>query len=159
MAAPHSDQDDMITELTKDHEEVKEAFQKLLDSAPSQERQHTLQHVITELVRHSVAEEMHLYPLTRKVLEDGDQLADHEIQEHAEVEQLLKDLEQMDQDDAQFEPRLRQLVQSTLHRAKKMAPTRPHPSSPDTPPGNVVLGPLVGLVDRVRDAASGRHGS
>lgn len=40
--------------------------------------------------------------------------------------------------------------------AKKMAPTRPHPSAPDTPPGNKLLGPGVGLVDRARDLLTGR---
>lgn len=43
-------------------------------------------------------------------------------------------------------------------RAKKTAPTRPHPSAPDTPPGNKLLGPGVGLVDRARDLISGRGG-
>ncbi|HUR08087.1 MAG TPA: hypothetical protein VM347_36465 [Nonomuraea sp.] len=39
---------------------------------------------------------------------------------------------------------------------KKIAPTRPHPSAPDTPPGNKLLGPATGLIDRLRDALSGR---
>ena len=43
-----------------------------------------------------------------------------------------------------------------VERAKKIAPTRPHPSSPDTPPLNKNLGPGVGLVDRVRDKLTGR---
>jgi hypothetical protein len=43
-----------------------------------------------------------------------------------------------------------------VRRAKKTAPTRPHPGAPDTPPANKVLGPGVGLVDRVRDAITGR---
>jgi hypothetical protein len=39
---------------------------------------------------------------------------------------------------------------------KKIVPTRPHPMSPDHPPFNALLGPGVGLIDRVRDALSGR---
>ncbi|MET8147111.1 hypothetical protein ACIBSW_12280 [Actinoplanes sp. NPDC049668] len=39
---------------------------------------------------------------------------------------------------------------------KKINPTRPHPSAPDRPPANKVLGPLTGLVDRIRDACSDR---
>lgn len=34
------------------------------------------------------------------------------------------------------------------------APTHPHPSAPDTPPGNLVAGPVGALFDRIRDAAS-----
>jgi hypothetical protein len=40
--------------------------------------------------------------------------------------------------------------------AKKMAPTRPHPAAPDTPPANKLLAPGAGLVDRLRDALTGR---
>ena len=39
-----------------------------------------------------------------------------------------------------------------FEQAKKMAPTRPHPSAPDKPPANKILGPGVGLIDRMRDA-------
>ena len=39
--------------------------------------------------------------------------------------------------------------------AKKSAPTHPHPRSPDTPPGNSVVGTVVGVVDRVGDNLSG----
>jgi hypothetical protein len=41
--------------------------------------------------------------------------------------------------------------------SKKMAPTRPHPSAPDRPPANKILGPGVGLIDRMRDAITGRN--
>jgi len=44
-----------------------------------------------------------------------------------------------------------------FERAKKMAPTRPHPSAPDKPPANKILGPGVGLIDRMRAALSGRN--
>jgi hypothetical protein len=43
-----------------------------------------------------------------------------------------------------------------IQRGKNAAPTRPHPATPDTPPLNKVVGPGVGLVDRVRDRLSGR---
>jgi len=43
-----------------------------------------------------------------------------------------------------------------VQRAKTVAPTRPHPSAPDRPPLNKVLGLGAGLVDRVRDALTGR---
>jgi hemerythrin superfamily protein len=43
-----------------------------------------------------------------------------------------------------------------VEAAKKVAPTRPHPTAPDHPPFNKLLGPGTGLVDRVRDALTGR---
>lgn len=39
---------------------------------------------------------------------------------------------------------------------KKIAPTRPHPAAPDRPPVNKIMNPLTGLVDRMRDALTGR---
>ena len=42
-----------------------------------------------------------------------------------------------------------------FEQAKKMAPTRPHPSAPDKPPASKILGPGVGLIDRMRDALTG----
>jgi hypothetical protein len=52
--------------------------------------------VIAELVRHSVAEEEYMYPAARKTLEGGDQLADHELEEHAKAEKLMKELDGLD---------------------------------------------------------------
>jgi hemerythrin superfamily protein len=40
--------------------------------------------------------------------------------------------------------------------AKRMAPTRPHPKAPSTPPGNVVVGAAAAVVDKVRDKVSRR---
>jgi hypothetical protein len=43
-----------------------------------------------------------------------------------------------------------------FERSKRMAPTRPHPSAPDKPPANKILGPGVGLIDRMLDALTNR---
>jgi predicted ArsR family transcriptional regulator len=40
-------------------------------------------------------------------------------------------------------------------RVKKMAPTRPHPSAPDEPPGDKLLRPVSGFFYRMRDVVSG----
>lgn len=70
--------------------------------------------------------------------------------------------------DEEEEPKLFPQLQATLSReeqedlgakitrAKKLAPTRPHPSAPDSPPGDKILGIPTGLVDRIRDLMSGR---
>jgi hypothetical protein len=43
-----------------------------------------------------------------------------------------------------------------VRSAKQHAPTRPHPSAPDTPPANKLLAPGTGMVDRRRDMLTGR---
>ncbi|TDB77242.1 hemerythrin domain-containing protein [Micromonospora sp. KC721] len=142
--------------------------------------------VIAELVRHSVAEEAYVYPAARKALPDGDRIAEHEISEHAEAERTMKELESLDPSDSRFDELLAKLTRTIRHHvqdeesdlfprlraavareelvelagkvtaAKKMAPTRPHPAAPDHPPANKLLAPGAGLVDRMRDALSGR---
>ncbi|GGT16547.1 hemerythrin domain-containing protein [Streptomyces chromofuscus] len=142
--------------------------------------------VTMELVRHSVAEEAYLYPAVRQHVPDGDAIADKELEDHAKAEQIMKDLEGCDADDPEFDrligmlmteirmhvadeeenlfPRLRAACSpqaldelgDKVRMAKKMAPTRPHPSAPDKPPLNKLLAPGAGLVDRVRDALTGR---
>jgi hemerythrin superfamily protein len=179
---------DLVTVITRDHREVEALFSELEGgSGSAQHRRDVADHMTAELVRHAVAEEMYMYPAIREHLDDGDNLADHEIEEHAEVEQLLKDLDGVDADDPEFNQIITKLIADVRHhveeeesdilpklqeacgpermhelgekvqRAKAMAPTRPHPSAPDTPPANKLLAPGTGLVDRLRDALTGRE--
>lgn len=179
---------DVIAVLTHDHREVEQMFTALeqLGESDTDRRRQLTEKVIIELVRHSVAEEVYLYPAVRELLPGGDQLADRELAEHAEAEQTMKQLEQTDADvpghaallnqlmneirahvheeEGELFPRLRgsatpeQLAElgHKVQAVKKIAPTRPHPAAPDTPPANKVLGPLTGLVDRMRDTFTGR---
>lgn len=139
-----------------------------------------------ELVRHSVAEEAYLYPAVREHLVNGNTMADREIEDHSKAERIMKDLEGCEAGDPEFDrlitmlmseirshiadeeenlfPQLRVACTADalndlgdkVRMAKKVAPTRPHPSAPDTPPANKLLAPGAGLVDRLRDALTGR---
>lgn len=177
----------LIDVIISDHREVERIFTELESTTSPQTRKELTDHVIAELVRHSVAEEQYMYPAAREVLSDGDQIADHEIEEHAEAEQVMKELEGLDAADPRFDERLRTLMADIRHhvqdeendllprlreacspeklnelgaqvlRAKEKAPTRPHPSAPDTPPANRILDPGAGMIDRMRDALTGRN--
>jgi hemerythrin superfamily protein len=179
--------DNVIAELVTDHREVEEMFTRFDKAVPGSEDRKQIVHEFTiELVRHSVAEEEHLYPAVRRHVPGGDALADQEIKDHAGVEKLLKQLEQLpptaetfdelvaalqaevsahvrDEENNLF-PRLREACNDEellklgdkIRSAKKTAPTRPHPHAPSTPPGNKLLAPGTGLVDRVRDFLTGR---
>lgn len=178
---------DVINELITDHREVEEIFAQIEALPAGDKRRKNLADQATiELVRHSVAEEMYLYPAVRRWVPDGDAIADREIQDHAEAERTMKDLEGCSPDEARFDelmgrlmreirehvtdeeqnlfPQLRQATTpedleelgEKVRTAKKTAPTRPHPTAPDTPPANKLLAPGAGMVDRIRDALSGR---
>jgi hemerythrin-like domain-containing protein len=182
-----TDRTDLIDVIMADHREFEKVFTELETGSGSlRHRRDLLDHVIAELVRHAVAEEMFMYPAARKALPDGDEIVDHEIKEHSEAEEDMKALEDLDPSDARFDamvaklikdvrhhledeeakllPRLRQACSAEeLHKlgeqvltGKKIAPTRPHPAAPDKPPANLILAPGIGLIDRLRDALSGR---
>ncbi|WP_088290558.1 hemerythrin domain-containing protein [Kineosporia sp. A_224] len=182
----HDAHDDVITELVVDHREVEELFARLEGPLSPEDRQDALEHLVAELVRHSVAEEAWIYPAMRDRLDDGNAIADRETAEHHEVELMLKELEGTDphspasrpvlealmtavrghvaEEEKQLFPALRAVYSAEeLHdlgdkvrTAKKAAPTRPHPGAPRDQVSRRVMGPFVGLVDRTRDALSGR---
>ncbi|MFJ9471651.1 hemerythrin domain-containing protein [Streptomyces caniferus] len=95
---------DVIAELTTDHREVDDLFERFEDAPPgSEDRRRIVDALTIELVRHSVAEEEYLYPAVREHLEEGDALADKELADHARVEQLLDDLQHRDATDKDFD--------------------------------------------------------
>lgn len=180
---------DVVSVLTHDHREVEELFGQIEQTPQSshEERRRLADQAIIELVRHSVAEEQYLYPAARQYIPGGNEIADRELSEHNEAETVMKELEQADAADSNFNQLLGQLMQEIrqhvqeeenelfpqlsqhtdretlqdlgkkISDAKKSAPTRPHPSAPSESPGLMkMLGPGAGLVDRARDALSGR---
>jgi len=117
----HSENEDLVQLLITDHREVEELFRELegLAGSTGDEVGTLAERVVIELVRHSVAEEMYLYPTTREHVPGGAKLADQEISEHAQAERTMKELERLEPGDAQFWPTLHTLmteIRSTSRR-------------------------------------------
>jgi hemerythrin superfamily protein len=176
---------DVVDILTTDHHEVLDLIGQI-PSAQRDQRRDMADTAIAEVVRHSVAEEMYVYPAMRQRLSDGDEIVQHDIKEHQQLEQIMKALEGVDADDARFLelvsrfkealrhhasdeeseqfPKLRahippdELVElgAKVEAAKKAAPTRPHPSAPHSELFHKMVGPGVGMLDRLRDKLTGR---
>jgi len=138
-------------------------------------------------VRHAVAEEMYVYPAMRKHLPDGDEAVEHDTKEHKELERTMKKLEGVAADSAEFTELLGELeavlrdhiqdeetehfpglraqvprddlveIAHKVEAAKKLAPTRPHPLAPNNQVFHKLVGPGVGLVDRLRDKLTNRN--
>jgi hemerythrin-like domain-containing protein len=186
-------QRDVIEVLEHDHREVEEMFGELesLRGAATEEararRKEVTEQVTIELVRHSVAEEVLVYPqVERKVSAEE---AEHAREEHAEAEETLQRLEKLDADDPAFDDELATLMAEIRHHIedeegemfahmrqvidaeelrklgarveafKKVAPTRPHPHVPNTALARTAAGPAASLFDRMRDLATGRGGN
>ncbi|TDD21570.1 hemerythrin domain-containing protein, partial [Actinomadura sp. KC06] len=103
---------DVIEVLKHDHREVEEMFDDLAATTDADERRRITDDVTIELVRHSIAEEIYLYPAVREIVPDGDQIADREIGEHAEVERILKELERLDAAHESFNTLVNRLIEN-----------------------------------------------
>jgi hemerythrin superfamily protein len=186
MASSAQGNPDVVDILTADHREMTSLLASIASEGSAERRRDLADTVIAELVRHSVAEEMHVYPAMRKHLPEGDKAVEHDTEEHKELETLLKKLEKADAGSDEFQqvvrklqevladhvkdeeqeqfPQLREYIPADdlvemggqVEKAKEIAPTRPHPHSPNTKAFHLVAGPGVGLVDRLRDRLSGR---
>lgn len=180
-----SDTQDAVDVLTADHHEVLDLLAQI-PTAQSEQQRDMADTAIAEVVRHSVAEEMYVYPVMRDRLPDGEKIVQHDIEEHQQLEHIMKDFEGVDADDVQFLkllnrfkdalhhhasdeeteqfPQLRAQIPNDelvklggkIQTAKKAAPTRPHPSAPNAELFHKLAGPGVGMIDRLRDKLSGR---
>jgi hemerythrin superfamily protein len=184
------EQRDVIEVLEHDHREVEEMFSELesLRGAETNDakarRKELADQVTIELVRHSVAEEVLVYPQVEEKV--GKDEAEHARKEHAEAEETLAQLEKLDADDPGFDAEIAKLIGEIRHHIedeegqifarmrdvmdrdelqklgsrveafKKVAPTRPHPNVPNEALPRMAAGPAASLFDRMRDLATGR---
>ena len=141
--------------------------------------------IIAELSVHAAIEEQLFYPVTRATVPDTDDLALESLEEHLIVKRLLEDLESMSPEDERFSAKVTLLMENVrnhveeeegeyfpkvrdelgrkalndlgdaLMAAKKTAPSHPHPTAPDVPPGNIVAGVASSIADRVSDTVDG----
>jgi hemerythrin-like domain-containing protein len=177
---------DVVDVLTTDHQEAVDLITQIKSTVDAEQRRDLADTLISEVVRHAVAEEMYVYPAIRKYLPNGEEVAEHDTEEHKELEQTMKKLEGPDADSAEFSQILAEFESSLRHHAddeereqfpelraripreelvelagkveaaKKLAPTRPHPLAPNNEVFHKLVGPGVGLVDRLRDKLTGR---
>ncbi|MFJ8622232.1 hemerythrin domain-containing protein [Kitasatospora sp. NPDC093550] len=88
----HHDED-LLDQLTADHRALLVHFSELSGLPTGDPRRKELADLVTDrLVRHTRAEESHLYPLVRDRLPDGPAVAERERADHRAVEALLGEL-------------------------------------------------------------------
>ncbi len=163
-------------------------YEKLGDGHPTQKKM-IVQKLVRELSIHASIEEELLYPTARKALRQKEDLVLESLEEHHLVKVTLSELQSMspsnerydakvtvlkeaiehhvEEEESDLFPALRKKLDkaaleslgTALESAKRLAPTRPHPNAPDTPPGNLLAGLPAALLDRVRDLVSGTPGA
>jgi len=86
----------------------------------------------------------------------------------AKVQVLMESVRHhVEEEEEELFPKARRLLGDDLllelgdriEKAKKIAPTRPHPRAPDEPPGNLVAGTVAAVMDRGKDHGARRRGA
>jgi len=119
-----------------------------------------------------------------KEIDDEDQVLES-LEEHHVVKWLLSELDGMKPSEERFDAKVSVLIENVKHHVKeeerelfpkvkrllakehlqalgvamaelkKSAPTKPHPRSPDQPPGNLFTTPIAAITDRATDLVKG----
>lgn len=178
---------DVVDILTADHREMVELFGQIEGTSDAGQRRDLADTLIAEVMRHAVAEEMFVYPAIEEHVPNGAEEVEHDKKEHDEIVHLMKQIEGMDPSEPTFMELVRQWEAKLRHhandeeseqfpklrahipgerlvdmgervqKAKKLAPTRPHPSAPHSELFHKTIGPGVGMVDRLLDKLTGRQ--
>jgi hemerythrin superfamily protein len=142
----------------------------------------TMERIVSALSVHASVEEQVFYPDVKRRVPGSRRLVDHGLDEHQELKETLARLQHMRPDSPEFDTVMRKVIADVtdhvkeeeselfpkvrkamskqelidmaalMRTAKRAAPTRPHPLAPSTPPGNIIVGAAVALVDKARDA-------
>lgn len=149
-------------------------------------RQDVADYLVMDSSRHEAAEEQYFWPAVRERVSDGSALADKAISQEQRAKEILARLDKCSSGDAEFDrllaeyipaarqhiafeesrvwPSLREVLSPAeaqdlgekIQAAEAKGPTRPHPRTPPSPGVLKAAGPAVAVIDRLRDAMSGR---
>jgi hemerythrin-like domain-containing protein len=174
----------MLKEDHQAVERLFKRFEKAGDRAFAEKRKLADQ-IVEALSRHAAMEEQVFYPVARATVPATEDVVLESLEEHHIVKWVLSELDGMDPADERFDAKMTVLIENVRHhvkeeeqeffpkvraeldrnaladvgqamaRAKDLAPSHPHPRSPDTPPGNLVAAAGASVVDRISDTVSG----
>jgi hemerythrin-like domain-containing protein len=180
LGADHADVKGMLTVL-EESPGRSAANDTVLDA-----RHDVAQFLVIDSSRHEAAEEQFFWPAVRDRLDHGDELADEAIGQEGQAKEILARLDKLTSRDEEFDhllsefipaarqhiefeetrvwPGLRQALSPAeaqelgekIQRAEDKGPTRPHPHTPPSPGVLRTAGSAVAVIDRLRDAVSGR---
>ncbi|MDL4814359.1 hemerythrin domain-containing protein [Actinomadura opuntiae] len=169
---------DVIDLLRAQHGRIRDLFDEVIHSE-GRERKEAFRALVRLLAVHETAEEEIVHPAARR-LPGGEGIVDDRLAEEREAKELLSELDGMDTDDPrflksidklrldvltharaeeryefdrlrdQFSPTQLKGFAAAVRAAEATAPTHPHPGV-ESATKNMLAGPMVAVVDRVRD--------
>jgi len=167
--------------IKHDHRELETYYKKIKTATTSDEKVRWQNQFVWELARHSIAEEIVVYPAMEKYLPDGVKMAEKDRAEHQIVKDKLYTFQKLYAADPEFMPTIDSLWQSlaqhiaeeerddlpslekaidesessnlatSFARTKHFVPTQSHPSAPNRPPYETAAGLLATPIDKLMD--------
>jgi hemerythrin superfamily protein len=175
---------DVVSVIHSQHEEIERLLEQVSVGGPG--REDVFDSLRRLLAVHETAEEMAVYPSLRSLGDDGKAVVEARTSEEDKAKKVLAKLEGMDKSSAEFtrefpafqadvkshaaseEAEVFPLILRTDQKgraemakafllAEKMAPTHAHRMAPESATGNMLMGPFVAMIDKVRDAIGNRR--
>ncbi|KAI1426903.1 hypothetical protein F5Y12DRAFT_712782 [Xylaria sp. FL1777] len=167
--------------IKEDHHQLKDYYNRVVNSKNPDEQERYGNAFIWELARHSIAEEIVVYPAFERDIPDGQAIADNDRAQHQNIKEQLYEFQKLKPQDGDYISTLKLLFEDlqahikeeeeqdlvklenelslseskelsrTFERAKMFTPTRSHPSSPNKPPFETVVGLMTAPIDKLRD--------
>jgi hemerythrin superfamily protein len=176
-----TNREDAVDFLLDQHRQVRELFGEIEQSS-GRPRRRASQALVRLLAVHETAEEIAVWPTVMAQLPEGRGLAVARKREENRSKKLLSRFERIDPSSDSYDQKLAEVkalvldhaereerevfpllrqhksesqlrgMRTTLIAAEAIAPTHPHPHAPESAVGNLLLGPPIAIVDRMRDA-------
>jgi len=168
--------------IKKDHQEIIEYAENIRTAKDNDSKTRWQNQFTWELARHSIGEELVVYPAFAKHLGvRGQGMADKDRDEHQSVKEALYKFQKLTPENPEFSPTLEALMKDlTQHmqeeekddlpalesalqndesesiaksfgRTKAFVPSRSHPSAPNKPPFETVVGLMTAPIDHLGD--------
>ncbi len=171
---------DVVTRVRRQHDTIRRLFDGVETASPAK-RAEAFQPLVRLLAVHETAEEMVVYPALLLAGSEARAVVRARKEEEDQAKKQLAELESMDAGSREFLDQLRafradveahaeaeesevlplldehraahelRLMDFWFVTAETVAPTHAHRFAPESATGNLLLGPAVALVDRVRD--------
>ncbi|WWC63099.1 uncharacterized protein I303_105698 [Kwoniella dejecticola CBS 10117] len=167
--------------LEEEHKDLEKYYHNIMDASSDDEQVRWQNQFTWELTRHSIGEELIVYPAFEKYLSEGKAMTDKDREEHQRAKELLYTFQGLKPDQPEFADTLQKIWEELLQhmkeemredmptlekalpdgesinlaneflRTKNFVPTRSHPSAPDHPPFETVVGLLTAPIDKLGD--------
>ncbi|KAI0451521.1 HHE domain protein [Xylaria acuta] len=167
--------------IIHDHRELEQYYNNTKNAKSNDEKTQWRNQFTWELARHSIGEELVVYPAFERLLPNGKEMADKDRKEHLTVKDYLYQFQDLKPEDPNFSKTLEALwtdlsahireeehddlpalekaldehhsekISKSFGRTKMFIPTRSHPSAPDKPPFETVAGLLAAPLDHLKD--------